>query len=801
MKFCPHCGASIADSSFQFCINCGQKLPQMDAPAAGPQQPPDPQQNLQPEADILNMISQAQEQVPAAAPETQPTMVQPETPAPTPQQAAPSVPQQAAFQPVALDVESFPNTAPEQAPVAVEPTVAEPAAPKEPAFVPTPSGAAPEETITQPGAGSLFEQETAPMTPDLFGGETPQPQPGLFGDAPGDMPDDLFAGETEAPAYPDLFSGAMPPADNDFAAAPAQPLAEAPAQAARQHQAPAQKRPAEPKVQARPQQAAEPQPAEPAPRPPKRQAPPPPAAPVEEEEEYSLAPMTEPVRVDAIQQRLMADTAPVQPARREKSQRPATPPPPPIALPEQDYDDEDDTPRRNPGRVVVTVLAVVLLFAVVTAGVALVMLYTSNRPAKLVDSFIEAIQAGVGETEDVKRLEALQQLASDGKLGLEGVSPTTVGWNAFFTEFEQTASQNELKSQLLAQVDDATSAGTYPAIVIEAEDLFLFIKRYKIVINGVSLLAPGAESGSVILLDGAEFNGTPTDSGMLYEGLMPGRYQCRLVPPGADAASMIPNEIAIFKLSEPNVLEAGQYYADITVGNCRSDDAIVYVNDNPVMETPQGGTVAIGHVALGSVVKIEIMEDGVKLQATAVFEDPNMPALNFGDYTPVGEESPPAEETPPEEAPSSSSEQQPTGTQPALSETELNNLLATFYGSYLTCINEQSMDKILLTTAAANQTLGSRITSSGNASNLFEYVGAGCSYSSATQIERSGKQYIEFNAQFKYKYKPREGEGEYTNGSNYQSVQLVYEDGKWLVNQMVMIDAAAYGAGTLGKFS
>lgn len=728
MKFCPHCGESIADPSFQFCMNCGQRLPL----PAGEQ-------------------ATAGEESTATAPQPAPAPATPETATP-PQDAtvqftpvgAPHAEKPAAKAAAAAGAATTIAAAIGKA---AEPTAeAAPAQPKAPQA--QRKEAAP--------AHTLFEEEPGAKPADLFAGEEAA------------LPDDLFAGETAAPTATTLFKVDAPPPQEDFfkteqggAAKPAAPAA--------------------PVQRPRPQQAARPaQKPQPAPILP---------------QEGNL--QTEPLKVSQIQQRLMDDDDDF--ALQPPQKRREVPPPPPIDLPGyDDYDDDDDDgrPPRSGGRTAITVIAIVLLFALVTAGVTMAILYSSNRPSKLVDSFIESIEAGAGQTEDAKKLEALQGLANDGKLRLEGASPTTEGWSAFFNEFGQQTNQNELKSQLLAQAADSDFVGAYPAIEIESEKLMLFIKRYKIVINGVSLLAPDAQEGSVILLDGVVHNGYKDATGILVEGIMPGRYECRVVAPGTDAAAAIPVDVSIFNFPGPTTLESDQFYADLSVGNCRSDDAIIYVNGTPVMETPTAGTVLLSHVALGSTIRIEIMEDGVKLAAETVFASPNETSLNFGEYV-TADGGEPADDEGGEEG---KDETEGENVDVSISETEINNLLATFYTSYLKCINDQSMDSIQLTTSSANQKLGARITSSGNASNLFEYVGAACKYSSVKQTERNGRTYVEFNAQFKYNYKPREGEGEYTESSNYQSVQLVYNEGKWLVNQMVMVNANDYNSDTFATF-
>ena len=470
-------------------------------------------------------------------------------------------------------------------------------------------------------------------------------------------------------------------------------------------------------------------------------------------------------------QNLFAGEAP--PARR-------TPAPPPLPLP------EETRPRRSPARIAVTVIIVVLIFVIAVCATTLIMLYFSNRPAKTIDDFAEAITAA-----DYTKLDEMT--------AVRGATPTEAGWDAFCAAFSDSAGMNRLRSQLLKQASDPTATGeNYPAVGIEGDDFFLFIKKYYITIQGVQLLAPGAQDGTTLLLDDVSYTGTYTDQGMLYTGLMPGLYNCVLVPPGGDAASAEPTVVELFDTAQPNRLEGAEAVrATITVENCREGLVEIFVNGALVPEVPVDGTVTLPDVALGSTIRIEAVDEGDVYESSVVFSDINATALRFGDYHKVGD---PIDSSTPDDS-SESSSTPGDGLAESLTKNDIDAVLVNFYNSYLSCINAQSLDGIRQSTANNNTYLATRITQTGNASNLFEYAGATCDGESITVTEVDGMPAVNVNGTFSYRYKPRDdAAAEFTAASNKQSVQLVYQDGEWKVNRIDFVSDEDYTAHKITEF-
>lgn len=462
---------------------------------------------------------------------------------------------------------------------------------------------------------------------------------------------------------------------------------------------------------------------------------------------------------------------PLQAHTQENLFRAEMPPPPKPVLPKPAKQIKKPSVM---GRIL-TAFAVLIVFLVVCAGTILIMLYYQNRPAIVIDEFAGAISAN--------------DSAALGKLArVHGIAPTDAQWQAFCAAFKEEEELNALKSQLLMMAKDTQNANyTYPAVSIQGSPFILFIQRYKINIQAVSLLAQGASPGTALVLDQQNYAGEQRAEGELYLPLMPGRYQYRIVPQGIAAENVPPKDIVIFAYGVPNVVANDTPVVNITVSNCATDDAILYVNEVPVAEKPLGGVVVLQNVALGSTIRIAAIKDGVQMDASLVFNDLNVTELAFADYVTTGQ--PP----PPESASLAQTNAAPT-------EAEINTIMAAFYKSYLECINQQSISGIQNTTDNANTSLASRITSTDNAGNLYQYTGVSCDAQSIKTTQSGDLPAVQFNAQFQFGHKAREGGADFAAASNYQSVELVFKDGKWLVNKMTFVSAGDFGAHTLAVF-
>lgn len=596
MNFCPNCGAKIARPGEDvFCTSCGTRL----IPAPG--QPDAPHAAAPPAAGAPAQFSGRDI-----------------TAAPAP---APAMPQQKDL----LDLIDHTHQSDllnlideKQGHPKTDIFAGAGAPPKQDigiAVAPLPSAAA--HPAPQPThLGTTTVADNAPQQDDLFAGtEAPPEQDGLFtgAEAPPEQ-DGLFAGAEAPPESNELFGEAETSYSSHgpaHTAAPPVPK-HAHERVAHQHAPHAEK------------------PVQPVP-PPAKQSYAPPAKPsYYPDEPYTEQPYGTQQRsgnaasvFDEQDETGSYPAAGRVPAYMQQNQPgrvavPKRPLPPPIDLPEA-----EPIKKRSVGRTILMFFVIVVVFAIVFSGTILTMLYFQNRPAKAVDEFAQAVV-------DVD-VDTLQKLVT-----VEGTTPTTEQWQAFCAAFKQRASLNTLKSQLLMLAEDPNAATLdYPAVTIDSQPFILFINRYKVKINAVSVMAPGAAPGSTLRLDNTDITGTPGEGGELFSGIMPGQYQCRLVPPGVDPNTVEPFQAAFFGVDGPNILEGAHPTATVTIENCISDDASLYINDAPVTERPVGGIVVLSNVPLGATIRINAVVDGVLKESSVVFSDLGNANLRFENYADV----------------------------------------------------------------------------------------------------------------------------------------------------------------------
>lgn len=439
---------------------------------------------------------------------------------------------------------------------------------------------------------------------------------------------------------------------------------------------------------------------------------------------------------------------------------------------------EEDWPpprkRRSTGKLVRNILLIVLLFLVATFLATVGLLYYRSRPAAAIESFAQAVTD--------RDYRALGEMVS-----LNDAPSTEAGWEAFCDAFAETEQLDALKVQLGAKPssEDDVSGLTYQAVTLESDTLFLFVNKYYVRVTGIEFLAPGAAEGTGLEILGGAHSGTPTAEGVLYGKFMPGLYTCRVTPPGGEAGPEL--SVEAFDVAAPNRIEenadAPAATATVTLENCLSDDAVLYVNNNEVSEKPQGGTAQLENVPVGAEIKIVASENGAKSQSTVFFSDANVTTLRFENYTPVEGE-----------------DDEATAIAKAATPEQINQTLATFYTSYLECINAQSMAPIQLSTKKNNAALAQRISSTANAANTYSYRSAACKADSIVAGEEGGTPSLKFNGTFEFSYAPRDDAGNVQNGSNRQSVHLLYVGGQWVVDGFVFLEEGDYNNNVIANF-
>lgn len=427
-------------------------------------------------------------------------------------------------------------------------------------------------------------------------------------------------------------------------------------------------------------------------------------------------------------------------------------------------------------RLVTIILGTVLAAAICFIAI-LGILFFLNRPAATVNKFVEAV-----ENKDYSTLKK-------SSIVLNGIEPTDDGWAALCKAFETPQDLVKLKAELNGDADSVEGTA-YSAVYVQEEDFLLFVKKHIITIDAVEAVATGVEDGTLLVLDSVEHTGEAVGGGVLYTGIMPGRYEYKL---SLDGKSTTPAQIDLFSTEMPAVLEVGELSggesgegqqeeeqaqptsADVTIENCLSDDAILYVSGTEASEKPLGNIVTIAAVPVGSEIKIVAKKDGKTYQSSVVFSDPATTALKFDNYAEIASES----------SSSSSSAQKAS-----IASGDIDSVIGTFYKSYLDCINNQSLDALQLSTDTNKANVEKRVKTDANKSNTFTFVGAACDPESITETEKDGTKIVKVNATFQYNFKKRDdAAAKEEKGSNHQTITLVYVNDKWLVGGFSMISA------------
>ncbi len=428
------------------------------------------------------------------------------------------------------------------------------------------------------------------------------------------------------------------------------------------------------------------------------------------------------------------------------------------------YSDYDlDPPTRSQGKIVRNILLCVLAGLLVLLVAVMGFLYWQNRPSTIIAEFTDALA-----TRDYQTLSETVTATGVTASGAEG-------WVALCDAFQTEEARATLSQELSRVSADAdTSNFVYPSIRLKGEPLFLFIQQYHVRLTGVEVVVPNATEGSALRLSaGDEFKdltGTTNTTGLSYTGVMPGLYSATVTSPDG---AIQEGTVSAFSTTVANAVEFGTSdteaqtatYGNLTIQNCISDDAKIFLNGQLTPAIPAGGVVQLQQVELGTTIGIEAVVDGAVQTSSVTFSDPNQTTLVFGEYTQSGEAA-----------------SQPATTEQTLDATAANTALNTFYQSYLEAINQQSLDNIQLSTQANNDNLQARITSAANQANTYTFVSATVDPATLTVEDVNGVPTAEFTASCSFSYVARENPGEAQSSTNTQAVRMIYQDGAWLVD-------------------
>ena len=404
-------------------------------------------------------------------------------------------------------------------------------------------------------------------------------------------------------------------------------------------------------------------------------------------------------------------------------------------------------PRRSRALFALGVTSAVLFVLLLVSGTATVFLYNRYNPADTLERFGDALL-----TQDY---ETLRSLITGGSAAV-----TDDGLAALCRAFTAQADVDELTEELLARLEDDSSESAYSALSVSETPVFLGYSSYSIHADSVSLLLTGDLDSPALTVNGAARAGTSVEGGVRYDGFFPGLYTAtasgRTIT--GQTLSGAAADVLLTDSSSPVPFDGGVPIRTVTVSGCVSDEAVIFVDGAAVEPKPSGGTVTLPHVAVGSTISMEYTAPhGAKTTASVQFADAASTALEFTNHVTAGG---------------------------IPSEEELNSLLGAYYASYLDCINSQDMTKLTTSTELNRTRLSELYNNENNLSSAFTFESAAVNYSSAVSSTYEELPSVVCSVLFRYKTTDRT-DGEEASHDSYQTCELVFQDGAWLVNRAV----------------
>ena len=409
-------------------------------------------------------------------------------------------------------------------------------------------------------------------------------------------------------------------------------------------------------------------------------------------------------------------------------------------------------------------VAAVLFVLLLAGGTATTFLYNRYNPDDTLRRFGTALMAGDYET-------------LRGMLTSDDLSVTDDGLAALCRAFSAQSDVDALTEDLLARLNgEETGSTAYSAFTLAEDPVFLGYSSYQIHVSSVDLLLSGVTESPGLTVDGTARAGTQTEQGMLYSGFFPGLYTVTASGKTVTGQTLSGSaqDVLLLDASQPVAFHGGVDIYTVTVENCLYDEATIFVDGTAVAQKPSGGTVTIPGVALGSTISMEYTAPhGAKTTASVQFTDPSVTALRFENHA-------------------------TEGGIPA--EADLNTLLGTYYSSYLDCINQQDMTPLQASTELNRTRLSETYSTDENKAAAFTFESAAVNYASAVTGEYEGKPSVVVSVLFRYKTTDRTSGEEHAQAS-YQTCEIVFQDGAWLVNRSVSCSKEQYEAAQRAELS
>jgi hypothetical protein len=411
---------------------------------------------------------------------------------------------------------------------------------------------------------------------------------------------------------------------------------------------------------------------------------------------------------------------------------------------------------------VLLIIAAVLAVLLAAACIATTVLYNKYNLNDAYDAIGKALLDN-----DIKTLQ--KYVVGDG------VEVTGDNLQVLCNAFAAESDVKTLVTQLKQQAAGETSSVRYSALTAVNEKVFLGYSAYKMQAKAVSMRVPADVTNPLLTVNGASHTGEVQADGVVYGGLFPGLYSCVLTAESGTGSRITGTEtpLSLLDSAAPTVFNGALPIATITVSECISDDAVISVDGKQLEQHPSGHVVTIEKVPVGATISMQYLTAyGATTTANVQFTDINQTQLAFANHVTEGGI--------PEEA-------------------QLNSLLGAYYASYLDCINNQDITKLLSSTPLNAERLTPDMSTADHKANLYVFTSAACQYGSVGQGEFETKPSITCNVEFKFTYSNRETKAE-AEGTLRQTCELVfnYEAAAWQVNRVSACPDEAWAAGDAG---
>lgn len=401
-------------------------------------------------------------------------------------------------------------------------------------------------------------------------------------------------------------------------------------------------------------------------------------------------------------------------------------------------------------------VAVFLFVLLLAGGTATTFLYNRYNPDDALRRFGDALL-----TQDYDTLR--------GMLESDALSVTDDGLTALCRAFSAQSDVDALTQDLLTRLDGESGTSAYSSLSLVETPVFLGYSSYHITVQPVDLLLSGVTENPGLTVDGTARAGTSVEGGVLYSGFFPGLYTVTASGKTITGQTLSGDteDVLLLDASQPVAFHGGVDIYTVTVENCIYDDATLFVDGTAVAQKPSGGTVTIPGVAVGSTISMEYTAPhGAKTTASVQFTDPSVTTLRFENH--VTEGGIPAE-------------------------ADLNSLLGTYYSSYLDCINQQDMNRLQASTELNRTRLSQLYSTEENKAAAFTFESAAVNYASAVTGTYEDLPSVVCSVLFRYKTTDRTS-GEEAAQASYQTCELVFQNGAWLVNRSVTCSKEQYEA-------